>query len=117
MRFVQAVCCVDHEHCCPQGYSCNLEFGTCVKASADLSVSLTAVQKPEIQCDASTRCAHTQSCCRLADSTWACCPYTQVQCFFLAIINKVQLLINKYVDIWLIMKSCDYLIYDMKKLT
>lgn len=77
---VKAVCCVDHEHCCPQGYSCNLEFGTCVKASADLSVSLTAVQTPEIQCDASTRCTHTQSCCRLADSTWACCPYTQAVC-------------------------------------
>lgn len=77
---VKAVCCEDHEHCCPQGYICKLELGTCEKASAGVSVSLTAVQMPEIQCDTFTRCAHTQSCCRLADSTWACCPYTQAVC-------------------------------------
>lgn len=25
----QAVCCSDHEHCCPQGYTCNMTSGTC----------------------------------------------------------------------------------------
>uniref|UniRef100_A0A3Q3BG16 Granulins domain-containing protein n=1 Tax=Kryptolebias marmoratus TaxID=37003 RepID=A0A3Q3BG16_KRYMA len=25
----QAVCCEDHEHCCPQGYTCNMKTKTC----------------------------------------------------------------------------------------
>ncbi|ROI16392.1 Granulin [Anabarilius grahami] len=84
---VKAVCCEDHEHCCPQGYTCNLEFGTCDKASSLLSVSLTQLQthtdthlEEEELCDASTRCPKTQTCCRLSDSTWACCPYREAVC-------------------------------------
>ena len=26
---VQAVCCSDHLHCCPQGYTCDVAAGTC----------------------------------------------------------------------------------------
>ncbi|XP_016398864.1 granulins-like [Sinocyclocheilus rhinocerous] len=84
---VQAVCCEDHEHCCPQGYTCDLEFGTCVKASSLHSVLLTRLQthtdtrsEEEVLCDASTRCSKTQSCCRLSDSSWACCPYKEAVC-------------------------------------
>ncbi|XP_048031419.1 granulin b [Megalobrama amblycephala] len=84
---VKAVCCEDHEHCCPQGYTCNLEFGTCDKASSVLSVPLTQLQthtdthlEEEELCDASTRCSKTQTCCRLSDSTWACCPYREAVC-------------------------------------
>ncbi len=82
---LQAVCCEDHEHCCPQGYTCDLEFGTCVKASSLLGVPVTRLQthtdtrsEEEVLCDVSTRCSKTQSCCRLSDSTWACCPYKEV---------------------------------------
>ena len=25
----QAVCCSDHVHCCPKGYTCNVEKGSC----------------------------------------------------------------------------------------
>uniref|UniRef100_A0A671NKX0 Granulins domain-containing protein n=1 Tax=Sinocyclocheilus anshuiensis TaxID=1608454 RepID=A0A671NKX0_9TELE len=56
---VKAVCCEDHEHCCPQGYTCNLEFGTCVKPSGSHSVPLTRLQthtdtrsEEEVLCDA-----------------------------------------------------------------
>ncbi|XP_059381087.1 progranulin-like [Carassius carassius] len=80
---VKAVCCEDHEHCCPQGYTCDLEFGTCVKASGLHSVPQTHTDmrsEEEVLCDASTRCSKTQSCCRLSDSTWACCPYKEAVC-------------------------------------
>ncbi len=97
---LQAVCCEDHEHCCPQGYTCDLEFGTCVKASGLHGVPLTLLQthtdtrsEEEVLCDASTRCSKTQSCCRLSDSTWACCPYKEV--------TKAGL---PRIDIWLIIK-------------
>jgi prephenate dehydrogenase len=26
-----ATCCADHTHCCPNGYACNVEQGTCIK--------------------------------------------------------------------------------------
>uniref|UniRef100_A0A146Z5L6 Granulin n=1 Tax=Fundulus heteroclitus TaxID=8078 RepID=A0A146Z5L6_FUNHE len=31
--YPKAVCCADHSHCCPSGYSCNLAAQTCVKQS------------------------------------------------------------------------------------
>ncbi|XP_077481261.1 granulin b [Stigmatopora argus] len=33
---IKAVCCADHEHCCPQGYSCNMATGTCEKKAPDV---------------------------------------------------------------------------------
>ena len=27
----QAVCCSDHVHCCPTGYTCDVSAGTCSK--------------------------------------------------------------------------------------
>ncbi|XP_051969744.1 granulin b [Xyrauchen texanus] len=84
---VKAVCCYDHTHCCPQGYTCNLEFGTCIKPSDVHIVALTQNHRhsntqpeEEVMCDASSRCSNTQTCCRLSDSTWACCPYKEAVC-------------------------------------
>ncbi|XP_030626136.1 granulin b [Chanos chanos] len=88
---VKAVCCEDHEHCCPQGYTCNLQSGTCVKPSpthtlprtrlsaADTSDALTHTGA-DVTCDALTRCSSSQTCCQTSDSTWACCPYQQAVC-------------------------------------
>ncbi|XP_051537974.1 progranulin-like [Myxocyprinus asiaticus] len=84
---VKAVCCYDHKHCCPQGYTCNLEFGTCIKPSDVHTVALiqkhrhsNTQSEEEVVCDASTRCSNTQTCCRLSDTTWACCPYKEAVC-------------------------------------
>ncbi|KAA0704514.1 Granulins Proepithelin [Triplophysa tibetana] len=80
---IKAVCCEDHEHCCPQGYTCNLQSATCIKSSSAPSVSLTKIQAPseeEVLCDSSSRCSNTQTCCRLSDSMWACCPYKEAVC-------------------------------------
>ncbi|XP_077595377.1 progranulin-like isoform X2 [Stigmatopora nigra] len=35
---VKAVCCADHQHCCPQGYTCNMATGTCQKTFAGRAV-------------------------------------------------------------------------------
>ncbi|XP_051543149.1 progranulin-like [Myxocyprinus asiaticus] len=83
---VEAVCCNDHEHCCPQGYTCNLEFGTCIKPSDVHTIPLIQIhrqfkmQSEEVVCDATTRCSIAQTCCRISDSTWACCPYKEAVC-------------------------------------
>lgn len=83
---VKAVCCSDHEHCCPQGYTCKLESGTCVKPSGQAApvplLPLSESQQPsqDVQCDAATRCEADQTCCRTSPNSWACCPYKRAVC-------------------------------------
>ncbi|XP_056286411.1 granulin b isoform X2 [Pseudoliparis swirei] len=84
---VQAVCCADREHCCPQGYTCNMETSTCEKASPQ-----TTVVRPDgaaeeedagtVPCDAAGefRCSERDTCCRVSASEWACCPSPQAVC-------------------------------------
>ncbi|XP_028823013.1 granulin b [Denticeps clupeoides] len=82
---IKAVCCTDHEHCCPQGYSCNLQSGTCVRPtgqSRPLAVLSTPLEQggPQLSCDAQSRCFSGQTCCRTSSTSWACCPYQQAVC-------------------------------------
>ncbi|XP_012684190.2 granulin b isoform X2 [Clupea harengus] len=83
---VKAVCCADQEHCCPQGYTCKLESGTCVKpldraAPVPLSPLSESLQpSQDVQCDAATRCNTDQTCCRTSPNSWACCPYKRAVC-------------------------------------
>ncbi|XP_076826456.1 granulin b isoform X2 [Brachyhypopomus gauderio] len=80
---VKAVCCEDHEHCCPQGYTCDLQAGTCVKPTAPHAVALSLVHTPRPEgaaCGATSRCSETQTCCQMSDTEWACCPFKQAVC-------------------------------------
>ncbi|XP_053094900.1 granulin b isoform X2 [Pangasianodon hypophthalmus] len=83
---VKAVCCEDHEHCCPQGYTCDLQSGTCIKPSTTHTLALTLVHtlseqdEDEVMCDATRRCPKSQTCCRIPDNEWACCPFEQAVC-------------------------------------
>lgn len=93
----QAVCCSDHEHCCPQGYICNIAEQTCDRPGAP---SLSWLQKvpalqdvPALQeeavsslarpdrnmCDHKTSCPRDTTCCFMAESQrWGCCPLPNV---------------------------------------
>ncbi|XP_069041662.1 progranulin-like isoform X2 [Lepisosteus oculatus] len=88
---VKGVCCSDHEHCCPQGYSCNIKAGTCEKRHEGVpwvSRSFPAVlvspseQRPrrDVQCDEEHRCPDSQTCCRTSSSSWGCCPFPKAVC-------------------------------------
>ncbi|XP_060776980.1 granulin b isoform X2 [Neoarius graeffei] len=81
---VQAVCCEDHEHCCPHEYTCDLQNKTCIKSSNTRTVALTLVNahsdQDEVTCDATRRCSKSQTCCRISDAEWACCPFHQAVC-------------------------------------
>ncbi|XP_061667266.1 granulin b [Syngnathoides biaculeatus] len=72
---VKAVCCADREHCCPQGYSCNMETGTCEKKTH-------APSDTTVPCDAAATfaCAARETCCRTGAAHWACCPLPQAVC-------------------------------------
>ncbi|XP_034716513.1 granulin b isoform X4 [Etheostoma cragini] len=91
---VKAVCCADREHCCPQGYTCNMQTGTCEKKNHDallLSLPQSKVVRSEprdteddadVPCDATgeVRCPVQDTCCRVSAAEWACCPSPRAVC-------------------------------------
>ncbi|XP_064843790.1 progranulin-like isoform X2 [Oncorhynchus masou masou] len=86
----KAVCCADEEHCCPQGYSCNMGSGTCQKLMflQFQTVPLTRVSAPEpptpqekeIHCGGAFVCNNEETCCKVSATTWACCPVPNAVC-------------------------------------
>ncbi|XP_056608956.1 granulin a isoform X1 [Triplophysa dalaica] len=87
----EAVCCPDHEHCCPKGYTCDLGGSSCVKnlwVQVD-RVPLTQIgdkktQKinsaEDIQCGDEYSCPGGETCCPNSETSWACCPYAKAVC-------------------------------------
>ncbi|XP_063760511.1 granulin a isoform X2 [Eleginops maclovinus] len=89
-----AVCCPDKEHCCPQGYTCNIGSKSCQKViMLQLeTVPLTPVyqlehqplllpsKKTDIQCDEVTSCPDGETCCRTSATEWGCCPSPNAVC-------------------------------------
>uniref|UniRef100_A0A665TPF0 Granulins domain-containing protein n=1 Tax=Echeneis naucrates TaxID=173247 RepID=A0A665TPF0_ECHNA len=89
-----AVCCQDQEHCCPQGYTCNILSKSCQKVvMLQLeTIPLTPVYLPErqtppppskqndIQCDDKTSCKDEETCCRMSATKWGCCPSPNAVC-------------------------------------
>uniref|UniRef100_A0A3Q3R1F3 Granulins domain-containing protein n=1 Tax=Monopterus albus TaxID=43700 RepID=A0A3Q3R1F3_MONAL len=84
----QAVCCDDHEHCCPKGYRCNVAEQTCDKPGG---LSLPWLQKEPSQavsspgrpagtrCDTQTSCPKDTTCCFMDKShQWGCCSDLQL---------------------------------------
>lgn len=91
---VKAVCCADHEHCCPQGYTCNMQTGTCEKKGYGLqltSLFLSNVDQSElreemedtnVQCDNTGVfvCPKKSTCCKISATEWSCCPSAMAEC-------------------------------------
>lgn len=84
----QAVCCEDHIHCCPSGFKCYTEKGTCEQGSlqvpwvkkvpAHLSLPDPQDLKNDVPCDDFTSCPPNNTCCRLVSGDWGCCPVPEV---------------------------------------
>ncbi|KAL2101370.1 hypothetical protein ACEWY4_003131 [Coilia grayii] len=92
----EAVCCADQAHCCPKGYTCNLEAGSCQRSVYFQAQMLPLIrmteQEPEkstprlapedvagVQCDELTSCQDDETCCR-AEEGWGCCPAPHAIC-------------------------------------
>ncbi|CAG5897261.1 unnamed protein product [Menidia menidia] len=89
-----AVCCPDKEHCCPQGYTCNLASMSCHKLILLQleTLPLTPVYLPEyrppptplqhadVRCDDQTSCNEDETCCRTSAASWGCCPAANAVC-------------------------------------
>lgn len=84
-----AVCCPDKEHCCPQGYTCNMAANSCQKPISLLldTIPLTPVFLPlnepehkDVKCDEQTSCPDGQTCCKISATEWGCCPFPNAVC-------------------------------------
>ncbi|XP_071967349.1 progranulin isoform X1 [Engystomops pustulosus] len=80
--FEKAVCCGDHLHCCPAGYTCLKD--TCNKEGDSIpwakKFSAMKLESSDVQCDQTTSCPDKTTCCRLPSGEWGCCPYEQATC-------------------------------------
>ncbi|KAM9424628.1 granulin b isoform 2-T2 [Pholidichthys leucotaenia] len=90
-----AVCCADHEHCCPQGYTCNMKSATCEKKNHQgilthivrqrrmlHSTSREAEEEEDVPCDGTGKfyCPKNDTCCRISATEWSCCPSPKAIC-------------------------------------
>lgn len=79
---LQAVCCADHVHCCPQGYTCDPSWGICQESSHVLpwapKQSALTTQSHGIRCNATVSCEEGQTCCKGVSGDWRCCQLPNV---------------------------------------
>ncbi|XP_006803151.1 granulin a [Neolamprologus brichardi] len=89
-----AVCCPDKEHCCPQGYTCDILSRSCQKLIMmqlervpltpvyllEPQPQLSPTKHKDIECDEQTNCGHDETCCRTSATSWGCCPSSNAVC-------------------------------------
>ncbi|XP_022079844.1 granulins-like isoform X3 [Acanthaster planci] len=81
-----AVCCSDHIHCCPHGYTCDISTGTCSLGEMTLpwfekTDANVVVPEPNVVCPGGqAQCPSGNTCCRLASGQWGCCPLPSAVC-------------------------------------
>ncbi|NXD18682.1 GRN protein, partial [Nothocercus nigrocapillus] len=82
----QAVCCKDHEHCCPWGYTCNVVAQSCEKRRPREPPAPTPLQGARsvpaapVPCDTAHACPSGQKCCAGPHGSWGCCPFAEGSC-------------------------------------
>ncbi|XP_039702636.1 progranulin [Pteropus medius] len=82
----EAVCCLDYQHCCPQGYTCGAE-GQCQKGNKMVAgLEKTPARRASLShsrdmgCDQHTSCPVGQTCCPSLSQGWACCQLPHAVC-------------------------------------
>ncbi|XP_062841011.1 granulin a [Trichomycterus rosablanca] len=80
----EAVCCSDGVHCCPKGYTC--QEGSCVQRQTEsvplpsIELLLSSPSQNDIQCGGGYKCKDSQTCCRMSETSWGCCPFPEAVC-------------------------------------
>ena len=92
MLFLQAVCCNDHVHCCPHGYTCDVSHGTCNKGQEQTMwlQKVPAKQLKSVVCPGGqVQCPDGNTCCELSSGGYGCCPLPNVsmQTLLLALLS------------------------------
>ncbi|KAI5628126.1 granulins precursor, partial [Silurus asotus] len=81
--FPEATCCEDGENCCPKGYVCRdqwCEKSSGIKLDSGKRETLLPQDQKNIDCGEGFRCRDTETCCRMSESSWGCCPFLKAVC-------------------------------------
>jgi len=76
--YASANCCNDNSHCCPNGYTCDVELGRCVHNFEEMEMTRLEM-RVEADCPADT-CPSAETCCTLGGGQWGCCPFASATC-------------------------------------
>ncbi|XP_064648011.1 progranulin-like isoform X2 [Lineus longissimus] len=76
----KAVCCSDHIHCCPNGYSCN--SGQCNRGMLEMPLmkKVKAVLRKDHDCGGNITCIQENTCCMMKTGAMGCCPIPNAVC-------------------------------------
>ena len=75
-----AVCCADMIHCCPEGYTCEEDKGTCVKGSLH-AVAHKVSEIVNVMCpDHQSECPSGNTCCKDNYGHFKCCNFANAVC-------------------------------------
>jgi hypothetical protein len=91
-----AVCCDDHQHCCPEGTTCHTTTGQCLHGNlvtkmvpkqpstpADVPAPPAAPVNAEYECpDKVSTCPEGTTCCEMLNGHYGCCPKPNVSLTF-----------------------------------
>ena len=86
-----AVCCGDEVHCCPEGYTCDVADGKCMKSSPSMNSMIDIIveyrptnklnQPESVVCpDGNSECPTGTTCCKISSSEYGCCPQPKAVC-------------------------------------
>ena len=78
----KAVCCSDEEHCCPQGFKCNISNAACISnEQVSLSALSSAKRLKSVYCnDGFTECPNNYTCCKSPSGVYDCCALPDAVC-------------------------------------
>ena len=76
---IDAVCCSDHLHCCPNGYTCDGSICQQTKPTTSKIRSLNLRQTnsnrvKSVTCPDGGACPDNNTCCSLGNGSYGCCP-------------------------------------------
>ncbi len=91
LLYLQAVCCSDQIHYCPNGYSCDVTSTTCnpnthngrpipwIPKQPSQPIQVKLRSSSSILCpDKQGTCPDNSTCCIMMSGTYGCCPYPKV---------------------------------------
>eukprot|EP00794_Sanderia_malayensis_P003771 gene3771-4293_t len=81
----EAVCCADHIHCCPNGYTCDTKAGGCVYENHFVAFKVKTLAKNfpvgSVKCPGEGfRCPDGNTCCKVDKNVYGCCPMPNAEC-------------------------------------
>lgn len=114
--YLQIVCCWDNIHCCPKGYTCDLERHACVRPESPSPMRNVLPQQfishKEVQSvtcpDHKSQCPDGATCCMMATGQYGCCPMPNVSLITSPILQQEHVTLPHQFDLY---KKAQYIYF------